>query len=261
MSMSRKNRVGLLGSAAIVVCVTVAALYLGFAHSRTVDPVTLCASDVADRTNRVIIVDKTDPLPRLALSNLKASVLDVRDLLAVQDRLWLFAMTSDGIDVTAPLFSRCRPNTGKDVSSFDSDPERVEKRYKDSFEKPLDEALLALLRPTTSGASPIIETLARAVTSSALGSRGQHHVVFVTDLLQYSTLFSAYTPAWSRRPKPRELADQIQLNFGHVFDGVDLTILVIDRHEPNMPPQTELREYWRTVLSMLGVSRLTIRTL
>ncbi len=195
------------------------------------------------------------------MSNLKETVLEVRDLLAVQDRLWIFAMSSDGIDITAPLFSRCRPNTGNDVSSFDSDPERVQQRYRESFEKPLDEALQVLLKPSTAGASPIIETMARAATSPGLASQGRRHIVVVTDLLQYSPLFSAYGAGWSHRPKPRDLAAQIELDFGQVFRSVDLTILVVDRHQAGVPAQAELREYWHTVLTMLGVERLSIRSL
>jgi hypothetical protein len=261
MRMSRKDRIGLIGMVAIVLFVAAAAGYFGFAHDKVVDDETLCAQDVEGRANRVIIVDKTDPLPPLALSNLKQTIQEQRDLLAVQDHLWIFAMSSDGIDISEPLFSRCRPSTRKDVRSFDSDPERVEKRYEESFKKPLNEALQVLLKPTTAGASPIIETLGRASVSPALASPGKRHIVFVTDLLQYSLMFSTYSPGWAHRPKPQDLADQMQLDFGKVFDSVDLTILVIDRHVPNAPHQNELREYWRTVLKMLGVTTLTVRNL
>ena len=261
MAMSRKNRIGLLGTLGMVVFVAGAGGWFALSQDRTTDPVTLCRADAPNRVNRIIIVDKTDPLPRLSLSNLKQTIVEQRDQMAVQDRLWIFAMSSDGIDISRPLFSRCRPNAGKDVSSFDADPERVQLRYRESFEKPLDDVLQPLLAPTSAEESPIIETLGRVAASATLAGPGPRHIVFVTDLLQHSAMFSAYGAAWTRRPKPADLGEQLVQNFGRVFGSVDLTILVIDRHEPGTPKQADLRDYWRAALRGAGVMTLAIRNL
>jgi hypothetical protein len=261
MNLSRKDRIGFAGILLIAAVIIVAGVYFGFADNRSFDKVTLCQLGDQARSNRVVIVDKTDPLPPMALNNLKQTILEQRDLLAVQDRLWVFAMSGDGVNIADPLFSRCRPYAGRDVSSLNADPERVEQRYKDSFEAPLDAALQAVLTPGTADDSPILETLGRVAASPAFSDTGARHVVFVTDLLQNSPLFSAYGAGWARRPAPRELGEQLLLDYGAVFARLDLTILVIDRHVPGTPNQRDLRDYWRTFLKAAGVTHLAIRTL
>jgi hypothetical protein len=261
MSLSRKDRMGLLGIAAIAAVIVAAGAYFGLSGDKAFDKVTLCELGDRARANRVIVIDKTDPLPPLALNNLKQAVIEQRDQLAIQDRLWVFLMGGDGINIADPLFSRCRPYAGRDVSSLNADPDRVEARYISSFEAPLDTALRAALTPGTAADSPIIETLGRIASSEAFRGAGPRHVVFVTDLLQHSSLFSAYGSAWAKRPNPRDLGEQLDQDYGRVFGNLDLTILVIDRHVPNTPNQRDLRDYWRAVLKAAGATNIALRTL
>jgi hypothetical protein len=261
MSLSRKDRMGLAGIAVIAAVIVAAGAWFGLSGDKAFDKVTLCELGDRPRANRVVIVDKTDPLPPLALNNLKQAVIEQRDRLAIQDRLWVFLMGGDGINIADPLFSRCRPYAGRDVSSLDADPDRVEARYRTSFEAPLDTALKAALMPGTAADSPILETLGRVASSAAFSGTGPRHVVFVTDLLQHSSLFSAYGPAWAKRPNPRDLGEQLDQDYGRVFGNLDLTILVIDRHVPGTPNQRELRDYWRAFLKAAGVTDLVMRTL
>jgi hypothetical protein len=261
MGMSRKDRIGIFGSLAIFVFIFGVGAIIALSRGGSPDQATLCDPSVPKRSHRVIIVDKTDPLTPLALSNLEQTIREQRDLLAIQDRLWVFAMSSDGINIADPLFSKCRPASGGDVSSFTSNPSLVQARYDKSFEKPLDDTLQILLKSSTAAFSPILETFGRTAASPAFSGDRQRHILVVTDLLQNSALFSAYGERWKGRPKPQDLADQMFLNFGRVFDTVDLTVLVIDRRVPNVPRQKELQEYWRSIFRALGVSQLIIRSL
>lgn len=259
--MTRKDRIGLIGIAVLTVVLVGAGALIGMTGEPNFDRTTLCRVDDTARAHRIVIVDKTDPLPRLALNNLKANILEQRDQLAVQDRLWLFIMGGAGINVAEPAFSRCRPYAGREVSSLTSDPDRVEARYRRDFEAPLDETLQGLLTPGTAEESPIMETIGRVAASAAFGGSGVRHVVFVTDLLQHSSLFSAYGSGWPKRPKPQALGEQLRQDYGPVFARMDLTILVIDRRVPGTPSQRDLREYWRAALQAAGVTNLAIRTL
>jgi hypothetical protein len=261
MTKAQKDFVGAVGIAAMMLLVFGLVAYLGFSKARSIDDKSLCDSGYFNRTNRIIIVDKTDPLPALALGNLRQAVLEQRDKLKVQDRIWIFAMSGAGIDVSVPLFSECRPESGADVSGFSRNPEKVEHAYKNRFEAPLNAALATLLLPGTADASPIMETLGRASASRAFDGVEPRHIVLVTDLLQNSPMFSAYGASWGRRPDAESIGKLMVLDYGRVFSSMELTILVIDRHLKNVPSQTDLREYWKDALAAAGISVLTIRAL
>lgn len=270
--MSRKDRLGLWLLAGVATFVAAFFSLVVMLRSSSVDQSTQCEAGDNARLHRVIIVDATDPLPPLALANLKQTVQEQREALAVQDRLWVFQMSANSIDLSAPMFSRCRPPRWEDVSRFNGNPGRAEQRYQDSFLRPLDQTLQELQRlltATTESQSPILETIGRLAASSSFGpvdrrsqaTRRPVRVIFVTDLLQNSPLFSTYGSAWKRRPQPGVLAASMLRDYGPVFTRLSLTILFVDRHEHNIPPQTELRDYWVAVLRAMDLTNLTIRML
>ena len=261
MSKSQKDFWGVVGMVILLVLSGGMLAYVGLNQPPSDDKHTLCQVNDDRRSEYIIIVDKTDPLPKLSLSNLKEEVLEQRDSLALQDRLWIFVMTGAGVDISSPLFSECRPLTGTEASWIYHDPSLVEKQYKESFEAPLDTALKTLLTPGSAEESPIAETLGRIAASNAFASKGALHIVFVTDLLQNSPLFSTYNDEWRFRPNPQSLANEMLQDYGPVFSTIDLTILVIDRHVRGAPSQKDLGGYWRAFLKDAGVSALAIRTL
>jgi hypothetical protein len=261
MTKTRKDIIGVLGILSILIITILTGAYIGLDYGERYDRVTLCKIRGDIRENRIIIVDKTDPIPPLALRNLRETILEQRELLAVQDRLWIFAMSSDGVDLSKPIFSRCRPHTREDASALNSDPDSVEQQYNDSFEAPLDTALKTLETPDTAAYSPILETIGRVTASPLFGNRGSRHIIFVTDLLQNSHMFSVYGRGWKRRPKPESIGDEMRLGYGDVFDKVELRIRVIERYGNGVPNEGELREYWRALLKATGMSNFIIRIL
>lgn len=138
-----------------------------------------------------IVIDKTDLIPVQTQGEIV-----IRSLAAIQkhtkvgDLVTVYEITQDSLSSLKPVFRMCRPQSGSDVSAFDSNVNKVDRKFKNIFEKPL----LDVLSKNTGQAqnSPIAEAIADINLSDAMRDAEQGRILLFSDLMQHSSNVSTY---------------------------------------------------------------------
>lgn len=139
-----------------------------------------------------ILLDQSDPITPVQAQRLSQVVDRIVDEAVVGERIDLYVLTVDGTQALTPRLSLCRPKS--EGSIWTENPKRIHDRYVARFREPLDEALKALMVPSTANSSPIMESV-KAVCVAAFGALPRDTPVRLTiasDMIQFSSLLDHY---------------------------------------------------------------------
>ncbi|TGY89729.1 hypothetical protein E5163_00885 [Marinicauda algicola] len=220
------------------------------------DPDTLCL--VGEKpAHTVLVIDKTDLYTPAQTEAIRQLVLQARDRLAIGQRLSLYELDARG-ELEETPFSLCNPGRGEQINPLYRNPSRVEARYQALFEDPLQDVLADLVEPRNAPASPIIEALARIAREDAFDATTPgRDIILVSDMLQNSALFSVYGAARydlaGRLPDPRDVAAQVEREFGYGLRGVAIEIHLIPREGWEGQQAGIIQAYWSEVFRHLGM--------
>jgi hypothetical protein len=239
----RRLRAGLLGGLALLFAG--GAGYVAMvSRPAPLDAVTLCPLDRRLETSVTIIVDTTDPLTRLQASRLAAAVRDAREALPIHAKLTLLVLDAANPFDPHEILSLCNPGSVRDLNPFTQTASRVARRWRESFEAPIDAAVEALTRAPTAPRSPIIETIAAATARPDFDSRiPRRRLLVVSDLLQHEPGgYSHYTGdvRWQRFASSR-LAASAWADLA----GVEVEIEYLRRPESARLQSDAHRAFWR----------------
>jgi hypothetical protein len=93
-----------------------------------------------------------------------------------------------------PIVSVCNPGDGSDLSQIDANPKMWQKRYREKFQRPIDDMIDGMRFDTKADQSPIFEAI-QAIAVENFGpdsTAAEHKLIVVTDLLQYVPKFNLY---------------------------------------------------------------------
>jgi hypothetical protein len=240
---ARRFRAALLGGLALLV-VGGAGYVATISRPPPLDPATLCRLDQRLESSVTIIVDTTDALTRLQASRLAAAVRDAREALPIHGKLTLLFLDAANPFDPREILSLCNPGSVRDLNPFTQTASRVQRRWRESFEAPIDAAVEALTRAPTARRSPIMETIAAATARPDFDSRvPRRRLLVVSDLLQHEPGgYSHYTGdmRWQRflssRPAASAWAD---------LAGVEVAIEYLRRPESARQQTDAHRAFWR----------------
>lgn len=222
------------------------------------DEVTLCEISDELPAHTAVIIDKTDEYSEQQAGLIAATIRRTRDRLEIGERLTLFELDQFGQFDPRGKFSLCNPGRGDQVNALFRNPERIEERFNDKFDRPLETILEDLVVPKEAPNSPVLEALARLGQTDAFSDRAPaRRIVIISDMLQNSDVFTAYGGGGSMpasMPTAIEVADATMRRFGNSLDGVDLEIRLIPRQRYVDMQRGALRAYWDQVFDELGVS-------
>lgn len=223
------------------------------------DEVTLCpvGEDVAGHT--AVIIDKTDKYSETEADLIGQAVRRVRDRLEVNERITLLELDARGQFNPALAVSLCNPGRGDQANPIFANPKQIEERYKEKFESRFDAYLEDLVEPKVSPSSPIIEALARLAQQENFSSDvRRRRIVLVSDMLQFSDVFSAYGGTGADLPPDVPSVDQtvaaVERRFGTELRGTNLEVFLIQRDRYADLQRGALRIYWENVMAELGVT-------
>ncbi|MEL6781037.1 MAG: hypothetical protein AAFO51_01580 [Pseudomonadota bacterium] len=221
------------------------------------DERTLCEISDELPPHTAIIIDKTDEYSQIQADLISDVVRRTRDRLEVGERMTLFELDADGRFDPRGQLSLCNPGRGDQVNPLFSNPKLIEERYAALFEGPMETILSDLVEPKEAPASPILEALARLGQTEAFSSDVDGRtVVLVSDMLQNSTVFTAYGGAGALPETilpAFDTADVIDERFGDGLRGVYLEIRLIPRERHLDLQRGPLKAYWDDVFRELGV--------
>lgn len=222
------------------------------------DETTLC--EISDQLppHTAVIIDKTDEYSEQQAGLIAAIIRRTRDRLDIGERLTLFELDQFGQFDPRGEFSLCNPGRGDQVNALFRNPEQIEKRFNEKFDRPLETIVADLVVPKEAPNSPVLEALARLGQTEAFSDQApQRRIVIISDMLQNSDAFTAYGGGGAMpasMPDALSVADDTIRRFGNSLDGVALEIRLIPRPRYVDMQRGALRAYWDEVFRELGVS-------
>ena len=221
------------------------------------DELTLCEISEELPPHTAIIIDKTDEYSQQQAGLIAATIRRARDRLDVGERFTLFELDQFGQFDPRGEFSLCNPGRGDQVNALFRNPERIEERFNEKFDRPLETVLEDLVVPKEAPNSPVLEAMARLGQTEAFSYRApERRIIFISYMLQNSDVFTAYGGGGAMpetMPSAIEVADATMRRFGNSLDGVALEIRLIPRQRYVDMQRGALKDYWNQVFAELGV--------
>jgi hypothetical protein len=204
------------------------------------DPETLCPNG-CDYPAVRILVDKTDPWDVHGSGRLEKIIRNIKDGLAVSERLSISVLDQSGSDIPTPVFDMCNPGRGDQANALYKNPRKIHEKFEAMFDQPLERMLADLLKPGTAPRSPLIEAIQNFPPAG-----GRDRLVIVSDLMQNSELFSLYRDS---RKLPA-LNDPRTIN-GHRIQYGSITVYFIERHSVPREVKERAIAFWRRYLGQM----------
>jgi hypothetical protein len=244
----RKGDLGkLVAAVALVVATAFAAsagLYLWLTAPRPParDQTTFCPTD-GPRAITVMLLDTSDPLPEATKEDATRRLTDIADGLpeyALLDIRILDPASPAGRQV----FFLCNPGDGRGLNEFTGNPRLAQKRWRERFRAPLDQALNRSLIPNASETSPLLATL-QGIALDKFAGKGaaalQKTLVIVSDMIENGKDYSQYQGDltyhhFKETPAYRKLRTDL--------NGAQIQILYVERFTKRPIDPTSLMRFW-----------------
>ena len=245
-SYQRRGLALLLG-AATAVCALIGTAWYFDRTAIELDPETLCpvVTELVPR-HVVVAVDQTDSLTAAQVGFIRDRVESIRDDSATHTRISLLLVGETVPRPPRTVFTLCKPMQGDDANELYQNAERIQARFDEDFDVPLQCALWRVTRRREAPRSPLLEHLEAIASWSAFRAVPDRRIVFVSDYLENSADFSHYA-----EPAP-SLGGVAPLSLADV--GVQMVYLMRRGQEAR---QTEAhRADWRAFLEGRGARML-----
>jgi len=196
------------GLAALLLAVAVALLFWTKTTRIEIDVATLCPV-VGPVAVHAVLLDQSDPITPLQAQRLGQVVDRLVEEAAIGERIDLYVLARDGTAALTPRLSLCRPKS--EGNKLTENPKRIHDHYIARFRQPLDAALKALVAPSVSQTSPLMESV-KAVCVAAFGMLPHDaaaRMTIASDMIQYSRILNHYKQrdfeAFSKTPGYNEV--------------------------------------------------------
>ncbi len=210
----------------------------------------LCRTDIKPSGLISIVIDATDSIS-------ERNVVEIRRLVerkiysSGDNTLINFYEISESGKHIHP-FSMCKPPSGKNASELWANPELLKKRFQENFVRAFDSTMTKLLTQKPADQSPIIESFQSVAVEAIDAVDGEHHIIFVSDLLQHSKKFSFY----KEKPSMRRYLETLSSTGGMFakLNNAGVTLLIVPREMPK-GNKADLWEFWAEWLERSNVNR------
>lgn len=143
-----------------------------------------------------ILIDETDRLNPIQQASLRNELRKVRDEVPKNGKLEVYVISNTKTHVLHPILSICNPGRGSDANGYYQNPKRIERKWKEDFDKPLTRILRSLSDVHESKESPIFESIQSIAVSTFNHPDNQNaqqrRLIIASDMLQYTHEFDLY---------------------------------------------------------------------
>ena len=247
--LSAQDRKGIeIAGFAISFLFTLAALAVYLSGDRP-DPETLCLKNLQAHT--VILIDQSDALNKTQQRYVENMVQDFKKRLTRFEKFSIYILSEKDYVAPTPVFSKCYPGSGDEANPVYQNPAKVQKKFQEFFQTPLQRELDRLLEPKTSETSPIMEMLREISYKDDFSSSVPlRRLLVVSDLVQNVPMYSQYKD-------PIDFEYFQKLNYsGEVkaeLSGVQVTLAYIMRGDPETGlQQNSHTNFWMQYFATLG---------
>jgi hypothetical protein len=237
------------GLLSLAIVVTLAMLRMGQAESELPRTAEGCLESEVLPAIEVVVIDATERLEAHEAERLAAEIRRRAAAMPAEGKFAIAVLMPNGDGNAHLVFSRCKPDDGAAATGWSDNPRMIREYFSETFGNPLDKILSAL--PGLGGAksSPILETF-YAVSSLFEGAAHSKRLLIVSDLLEYSPLFSMYKPfSWQRAlriPKVSAMKD--------LWQGVEASVLLRTHNRTRALHSAHHAAFWKTYFNYAGVA-------
>ncbi len=153
------------------------------------NPKTNCYKHISGKM--AILIDKTDIIPLQTQTEIQNRAWDaIQEHSKMGDLISVYEITQNSLQSLQPSFQMCRPKSGDDANEITGSPKKIDKKFKEQFEKPL----MDILSNNTGQAqnSPIAEAISDINLSKNLRDAEYGRILLFSDLMQHSSNVSTY---------------------------------------------------------------------
>lgn len=196
----RKNNKNILGVFLIAFVVVVIISLITFYSFKTssnnkIDKSTYCRSDGNDSIT-AILIDETDRLNAIQQASLRNELQKIRDEVPKNGKLEVYLVSNTKRHILHPILSICNPGRATEANKYYENPLRIERKWKEDFDKPLSKVFLSLSCVHESKESPIFESIQSISVGTFNHPDNQHaqqrRLIIASDMLQYTHEFDLY---------------------------------------------------------------------
>lgn len=249
----KESRIGLLkvgGVAAAAAAVGI--IYFSAARANRPLDENLCP--VSPSSITVLLVDVTDPLSVAQRQDFQNQLIRLRNSIPRYGKLIVAKVDSTAENLLQPVVVRCNPGTADDVNEWTGDPKGTQKRYREGFERPLDQVFAGLSRASGADRSPIFESVQSVALTELLTPDAVDHprkLVLASDLLQNTEAISFYSGVpeqtdFLESPAFRRVRADLR--------DIDVEIWMLERSDAPRTQPRALVELWDLAISKQGGS-------
>lgn len=188
MLSSRKQATNIYLVMGVLVIAVIA--YAAIASQREKpNPETNCYKHISGKM--AILIDKTDIIPPQTQTEIQNRAWDaIQEHSKMGDLISVYEITQDSLSSLKPSLQMCRPKSGNESSELTENSKKIDKEFKEKFEKPLIE----ILSNNTGQAqnSPIAEAVMDINLSTAMRDAEHGRIILFSDLMQHSSNVSTY---------------------------------------------------------------------
>lgn len=266
MSRRRKRKNDILGYIIIILGILIV---IGFAvglliskeNHIALDPETLCpTTGIEEKT--VILIDRTDPLTNIQHQELKVFLHDIKNAIPLHSAISIYSMDKPNPDILEAEIFLCNPGKGENKSPLLSNPQLIEKIWKEKFSKKLDDVISRMMEPLTIGNSPIMENIKAVSVTEFIGNENKDvkkHLIIVSDLMQNTSTYSHYRNS-SFNFSAYEKSNAFQY-YQCDLKGVDVEILYVRR--PNLLNAQGKKHilFWQNFIHAMGGTLIKVKSI
>ncbi len=248
------HKIARLGALATLTCSCLLAgpARISTAASRPIDYATGCPKDGNYSAIFAVLLDTTDSLSPVQQEIVQKKLDELAENVPRYGKLEIFAVRASSDRLIEPLLQVCNPGRGSDTNELTGNPRLMEKRWREKFKNPLDEALkMALSDSINAKQSPIMEEIQQVSVQAFFETPPETSKRFaiVSDMLQNSPVLNQY-----RRPESFEEFEH-QPGFVKVrpeLNDVDVTILYVRRSSEFNRQGKRHAEFWQSFFAASG---------
>lgn len=194
---NQKNAVGIVLIVFVVLAIIGAVAFYEYqtSSSNKIDHATFCPIN-GNTAITSILIDETDRLSPVQQASLRNELQKIRDDVPKHGKLEVYLISNTRQHVLHPILSICNPGRGAEANKYYQNPKLIERKWKESFDKPLNKILLSLSDLHESKESPIFESIQSIAVSTFSHPDNQRaeqrRLIIASDMLQYTSEFNLY---------------------------------------------------------------------
>ena len=245
----------IMGAICVLIALVGAGAYLAMNTEREVALNDDLCPKAGARGTVAILLDTTDELAKVTKTEVKTRILDIQNSLERFYRVAVYTLSEDGLN-TKPLASICNPGRLDQMDDlarqgFTANPAMIERKYQE-FEQVIKSSIDSVFAKKFDAAqSPLLSSLQElygilpspAKVDTERYPAGGNEIIFVSDLLEHTEVFSIYRTGIDLGAYDASRAKE---KYGRSYNAIDLTFWTVGRNRDAFNT-LELMNFWSKV--------------